>query len=322
MGACIHIEDNTTKNKKHLISIFYLLLREVNGVRVKGLKWLSLIFLIVFSTVLVNVTYAGGAAKLYVDPELITTNPGGVFVINIAIADVLDMYAWGLKLSWDPHTLTVTDVVEGPFLQPGGDTFFASVVDNVWGTLDVGCTLLGVPWVPPEEGGAYPQSGSGILMTVTFAVEEAGKCALHLYDTAVIHWQLTPIKHTVADGYYEGPTANLVRRSAWPEHHHFVWAKDEDGIQNLTGKVKNLGDMDLWVKVVFEIVRDDGVVPDVESDAIQVAPGAIVELTAMFGPLDSLDVGSYYVSAKCEYSYYGVEYGRGEKIKTFSFAVK
>lgn len=291
--------------------------------RVKELKWLSLIFVIVFSIVFVDVTYAGGAAKLYVDPEIITTNPGGQFTINIMIADVFDMYAWGLKLSWDPHPLEVLSVVEGSFLLPGGETYFAAVVDNVWGWMDVGCTLLGVPWVPPEEGGAYPQSGSGVLMTVTFAVEEAGKCDLHLYETDVIHWTLTSIKHTVTDGYYEGPTADLVRKKAWPEHHNFVIAKDEPpGIQSLYGKVKNLGDKDLWVKVVFELVRDEGLPIVVESEPVQIAPGVIVNLEAEFGPLEPLDAGGYAASARCKYSYYGLEYGRGEKVKTFSFAVK
>jgi len=127
--------------------------------------------------------------------------------------------------------------------------------------------------------------------------------------------------------------ANLVKRSAWPEHHHFVLSKDGNpnvddkhgtpGLQTIYGLVGNTGTEPLpagTYKVVWEIVDSDGkLVNTCETAGTDppLAPGDIVVLTydldvskAPFVP------GKYHVTARCWY------YGNlGDKIKEFSFSV-
>jgi len=126
-----------------------------------------------------------------------------------------------------------------------------------------------------------------------------------------------------------GKEADLVGRSAWPEHHHFVKSKDGNitiadkhgtpGNQTLYGKVKNTGNENLTAgtyKVIWKIVDSEGMsVGSYETvGTVALAPGDITILTY------DLDVstfdGKYYVTARCWY--YDLA---GEKLKSFSFSV-
>lgn len=274
------------------------------------IKWFSLIFLFAIGLSIGGVAYAPGTS-VNVDPEQNTANPCETFSINITVIDVVDMYSWAVKVRFDGNVLKVTSVTEGPFLmgQPGGTYFIKKIYTHY---IDCACTTLG----------AYPGvSGSGVLMTVTFHVKEAGKCALDVYDDILLDSTLTAITHTTADGYfYTSAAANLVKKSAWPAYHHFVISKH--GVnQTLYGKVANVGPIDLYVKVEFDLVRDDGYVATVVTDVVTLTPGTEMDLAAIFGPLTALDKGRYGVDASCWYSCYGAYWTQGEKIKPFSFAV-
>ena len=139
-----------------------------------------------------------------------------------------------------------------------------------------------------------------------------------LADSGVVE-----ITHSANDGDFTTPQeANLVGRAAWPEHHHYVCSKDEDDYQALNAKVTNVGPENLYVKVVFNIVRDDGMVYVVETGVDIVVPGVKVDLTADFGPLAVVDKAKYAVEAHCLYSLGGTIFaGIGDKAKAFSFAV-
>ena len=278
----------------------------------RGVKWLSLVLSFVVAFSIAGTVYAPVTLPLvYVDPEVSTANPGDTFNVNVNIQDVVDLFSWGIKMEFNPNVLMVTAVTEGSFMQgqPGGTSFVKKIYLTY---IDVGCTTLG----------AYPGvSGDGTLMTVTFAVKDSGKSDLSITKSTLLDSTITLIPNEVADGYfYTIATANLVRRSAWPEHHHFVISKDEDAAQSLFAKVKNLGPTDLYVYVCFDIIRDDTLITTVSSAETVVAPGAIMELSADF-TLTSADAGKYYVSASAWYSWSGYYYTQGEKIKTFSFAV-
>jgi hypothetical protein len=293
----------------------------VKGVKEKNLKWLSLIVVLVVSYAALNVARAPVTLpKVYVYPEETVYNPGDIFFVDIKIVDAEDVYSWGVKVRWDRDLLIATDAIEGDFLmyQPDGTAFVKKIYSDY---VDVGCTTLG-DW--------FGVSGSGTLMTIAFEVLEAGKTPLEIYYSMLLD-SASPsveIPHTVEDGYfYTTVAANLVKKSAWPEHHHFdvsaQLAKDGDSNQTLHSLVVNTGSAgyDLYVYVAFEIVRDDGIIAVPASDVVTVAAGEIVSLTADFGPLSDLDAGKHYVSASCWYSYTGTYWAQGEKIKTFSFAV-
>lgn len=281
--------------------------------RISRMRCLQSIALFLLALTAVNVVYAPGAV-IYMNPSENIFNPEETFTIYINVDSVVDLYAWEIKLTWEPGVLEFVSVVEGSFLSAGGFTFFASTVNQVFGEALFGATLIGaVPGV----------SGSGELAQVTFMVEEAGKSSLQFSETAMVNSGLVDISHSSKDGEFSTPQkANLVKRSAWPEHHHYkIYPGDEDEYQTLNAKVKNLGPENLTVKVVFNLVRDDGMINITETDPVLLTPGQTKDISVDFGPIKAIHKGKYAVTVHCLYSYFGIEFaGVGDKIKTFSFA--
>ena len=280
------------------------------------MRWLSLAISFVFAFSVVSVAYAPVTLPLvYVDPAENTANPCETFTININVQDVNALYSFGVKISFNRFVLEVTNVAEGPFLSDVVSTAFVYKLFSDY--VDVGCTTLGAsPGV----------SGSGTLFTVTFHVKDAGTSDLDMFYSVLLDPTLTAMPHDTASGYfYTTAKANLVRRSAWPEHHHYVVHKDEDydgtwANQTLNAKVKNLGPIDLYVYATFEIVRDDGFVATVNTEVVLVGPNTIVNLSGDF-TVNSTHAGKYAVTAKAMYSWTGSYFTQGEKTKSFSFAV-
>lgn len=281
--------------------------------REKTVKGLCLLLsLVVVSSIVAAVSAPVTLPLVYVDPVESIADPGDSFTINIDVQDVSDLFSWGIRLEFNPNVLECTDVEEGPFIKDHQSTSFVKVIKLNY--IDVGCTTLGaVPGV----------NGSGVLMNATFSVKDSGKSDLHLNEerTSLLNSTIQAIDHTLQDGYFHSTAvANLVGRSAWPEHHHYVLSKDEDGNQTLYAKVKNTGPVDLHVYVRFDIVRDDALVDTVYTMEVVVMPGEIVVLSADF-LLTSADVGKYYASASAWYSWTSYYFTQGDKLKTFSFAV-
>ncbi|MFC1786686.1 nitrous oxide reductase family maturation protein NosD [Halobacteriota archaeon] len=123
--------------------------------------------------------------------------------------------------------------------------------------------------------------------------------------------------------------ADLVGKSAWPEHHHFVLSKDGNpaaddkhgtpGKQTIYAKVGNTGTLNLSTgtyKVVWDIVNQDDIpVGSYETvGTLELAPGDQTTLTYDLN-VSTFD-GKYSVTARCWY--HGLA---GDKIKSFSFAV-
>ena len=132
---------------------------------------------------------------VYVDPSNIidpSLTPGSTFTIDINIADVEDLYSWGIKVQWDPNLLEVIDVTEGPFLkgQPDGTAFVYVIEDDY---VDVGCSTLG-DW--------FGVWGNGTLMTVTFNVTDTGETDLGIYYAVLLNYDMAQIPHTTVDGYF------------------------------------------------------------------------------------------------------------------------
>lgn len=286
--------------------------REVKGVKRKNLEWLILTSMLIASFSMINIVTAPETlATVYVDPPEASANPGETFVISVNIQDVVDLYSYDVRIKWPRNLLQCLGVTEGPFMEGQPSKIFLPKIypDYIIVAL---ATLGAVPGV----------SGSGTLFTVNFMVLDAGKCTLDIYDSTLLDHGLGSINHVAEDGYfYTAAEANLVKKSAWPEHHHYDVSKDEDSNQSLYGKVKNLGPINLKVYVEFDLVRDDGKVDIAQTAEIVVLPGEEIDLTAMFGPLTELDVGKYYVNGSCWYSYTGNYWAQGDKMKAFSFAV-
>ena len=115
-----------------------------------------------------------------------------------------------------------------------------------------------------------------------------------------------------------GSRANLVQRRAWPEHRHYSIKKDEDPYQTLYARAKNLGTELIWIKVTFNITRDDGPWTLSETDAVKINPGEKADLSVNWIP----SLGKYHATATLQYSFYSIGvWNEGEKPKAFSFKV-
>lgn len=284
----------------------------MKGVNRKSLKLLSLIPILLISTIVLNIQSTATAQvtpNVFIDPPESSANPPDTFIISVNITNVEDLYSYDVRIQWNRYLLQCLSANEGPFLSSNGPTIFLAQIYADY--VIVACSFLG----------GYSASGSGTLFTANFKALDIGTCALDIYESTLLDPTLTPISHTSEDGYFSTTaTANLVKKSAWPEHHHFDISKDEDGYQNLTGKVKNLGPIDLKICVEFDLVRDDGYITVAQTPTVVVLAGTEVNLVAMLGPLTNDDVGKYAVNATCWYSYAGDSWAQGTKTKAFSFA--
>lgn len=146
-------------------------------------------------TILPPAVVASPDITVILDPSSNSYNPGESFTIDINITGVTDLWSWGLKIGWSGGLLTGTNVVEGPFLNQGGATVFASKQRTTY--VDLGCTLLVTPGV----------DGGGNLASATFQVTDTGNCTLDLYDVTLLDSGLNVIedwykKDPPDDGYF------------------------------------------------------------------------------------------------------------------------
>jgi hypothetical protein len=130
-------------------------------------------------------------------------------------------------------------------------------------------------------------------------------------------------------GMPPGMSADLIRRKAWPEHHHFVLSKDGEpsvydrhetpGYQTLYGVIENIGNVTIPAgayNIVWNVSSTVSTRIVETIGSVDLAPGEIAVL-AYDVPAEDLDPGRYYVETRCYY-YYAME---GEKTKNFRFAV-
>ncbi|MDH5771008.1 MAG: cohesin domain-containing protein, partial [Candidatus Bathyarchaeota archaeon] len=244
---------------------------------------------------------------------------------------------WGYQIEMDfnPEVLHGVSVDDGGFLaSAGGNVAEAPGMgfDNVNGKLNLFAAFL----FPKEN---FP-TGGGPLAFITFEVVGIGGSPLNLgVNTGLANktggWELGPDWEPIlkganpdifTDGYFDNRftiadiSADPVRRSAWPEHHHYVISKDEDDYQTINAKVKNLGVIDVYVKVTFEVSKDGADPTTYETPTEFMTPGEMRNLFHNL-PMTTGNEGKYTVTARCQYSPDGDYWFLGEKTKTFGFAV-
>jgi len=256
-----------------------------------------------------------------VDPTLVA---GATFTVNIVVTDVTNMYGFDFKLGYDTSVLTATAVsFTGNIFEPGYFTWKNEIDDG-----------LGRVWlsVTQELGAPGGVSGSGLLATITFTVDALGDSYLDLYDTELRDPAAELIPHVPYDGYFRNVEnlylANLVRKGAWPEHHHHVTSK-HGNVNLLYARIANKGTRPVTVYINFTIYdATGGLLGTIKTDTYNLAVGEIpADLTAGF---DVTDPRWGYVPPKANYNvkaelfYLDVELGQwfeGSKEKGFSFAV-
>ena len=125
---------------------------------------------------------------------------GEEFSMNITITNVQDLYAWNVKITWEPGVLSlVSGPSEGPFLANVGDTeFFSSSPKN--GSIDeISCTLL-------SNIGA---SGNGTLATLVFRINEETLLSPITLSNDVLLASSTGASHPKIDHQVQGATVTL-----------------------------------------------------------------------------------------------------------------
>jgi hypothetical protein len=149
----------------------------------------------------------GGAlaepATVSFDPTQVNElSPGEQFTINLAIADISNLFGWQINVTFNPSVLNAVRVMEGSFLRSVNKTSMPKpVLDN-----SRGFVLAAVSLMPP-----YPSvgaTGSGILANMTFSVKSSGGSTLHFDETltyfrTVQAGNVIPIENVVRqDGTY------------------------------------------------------------------------------------------------------------------------
>jgi len=105
---------------------------------------------------------------------------GSTITFNLTIENVVNLWQWAVKLTWDPAVLNITGAQEGPFLKTGGATLFiypSTSPKLVNGTLpEVSDTLMVSTGV----------NGSGLLGTVAFKIVSANSTQVALTVTSLV----------------------------------------------------------------------------------------------------------------------------------------
>ena len=148
-------------------------------------------------------------------PSIIDTTlvPGETFVINASVTDVVDLFAWQVKIYFDVNVVNVTDVY-----YPADHVFADKAIMPVTPVVDVdengtyvwyACTLILVEDV---------FNGSGTLCQIEFEVKSIGSCNLQFSRplgmmTFLLDSNLLDILFVVEDGYFSNklppPTAKV-----------------------------------------------------------------------------------------------------------------
>jgi hypothetical protein len=138
-----------------------------------------------------------------IEPSLCASHVfGETFKINVTISDVVDLYNFSFKLSYNTTLLDATAVQVGPFLNT--PTYLNKfIIDDASGLIWL--------WVWSTDG-ALPVSGNGVLATITFKVTCATlwrvnntnilSCVLDLHDTLLATNSGIEVPHEALDGIY------------------------------------------------------------------------------------------------------------------------
>jgi len=132
-----------------------------------------------------SVSFAATEATIYVDPPSTYGTSGESFTVDIDVANVVNLYGWQVKMSFNQSVLQVVNITEGVFLldQPEG-TSGESRIENEAGYATFSWMTIG------KYNGV---DGSGTLATVELhASETAGESVLNITDSNTFLIEMIP----------------------------------------------------------------------------------------------------------------------------------
>ncbi len=164
----------------------------------------SMLFLVLIITLCFPKTAFsnGTSARIFVDPDTTTVTTCGTQTVQILVEDVVDLTGYHLEISFDPSVIEVTDVVNGGFLAPPGESALyepTNDIDNVNGLITFGLVQQGDGSGDPE-----PQSGEGVLLEITFqgvVPNETSPISIEADSSMLVKWpDVIEIDFTTSDG--------------------------------------------------------------------------------------------------------------------------
>ena len=122
-----------------------------------------------------------------------SASQGSTFAIDVNIANVSDLYAFQLDLSFNPSVLQATSILEGAFLPGGGPTFFIpGAIDNTAGSVTFNADTL--------QGAIPGVNGSGTLIQFDFTAVGNGTSFLNLGNIILQDSSLGVISNSATNG--------------------------------------------------------------------------------------------------------------------------
>jgi hypothetical protein len=121
-----------------------------------------------------------------------TAAVGETFLLEITIADAVDVWSWQFDLAFDPALVRATAVGEGPFFSSAGTSIFGpGVMDNAAGLVSL-VTGAYVDLPPTPAGG-------GVLASIEFVALAPGAPAFLLSNAFL---NLLPVGFEVTNGSF------------------------------------------------------------------------------------------------------------------------
>jgi hypothetical protein len=160
-----------------------------------------LITVILLSSILtVKPVFAQETAILSINPPSIedsSKDVGTTFVVNATVNDVVDLWNWQIKVTFNPGVLGCKAAwvpSDSPFGFPIQPT---PVIDNTTGFVQLGASQLSGPGV----------DGSGVLACIEFEVQSMGSSHINYSrpygeDTFLLDSDMTEISATLEDSYF------------------------------------------------------------------------------------------------------------------------
>lgn len=137
-------------------------------------------------------TQAAQTPTVSVNPtntQLTAAYIGQTVQVNITVSNVHGLWGWEITdIRFNPSVLTLTNVLEGPFLQTGGQTFF------LWTSNSSESFSKGdIPDIDDALAAYSGISGSGVLVTLIFQVIAEGNSPITLTTVSLYNsTEITP----------------------------------------------------------------------------------------------------------------------------------
>jgi hypothetical protein len=131
----------------------------------------------------------GDMTHVFIDPNTTTVTTCGTQMVEVRVEDVTDLTGYHLEISFDPNVIEVTDVVNGGFLAPPGESALyepTNDIDNINGLISFGLVQQG-----DGLGDPLPKSGEGVLLEITFhgiAPNKTSPIMIDTDNTTLVDW--------------------------------------------------------------------------------------------------------------------------------------